>query len=109
MCVQRKRKRGCGSKRSELYEFDPKHCFILNYYFSFSDVHEHVSWLTNKMEGTVTELSNSLKRLEDSTAVKHGQLVAMVTTAIENKQATLEERMHQLEQVQLIMSAVRLH
>ena len=66
-----------------------------------------MSWLTKKMEVTVAGLGNSLKRLEDSTAVKHGQLVTMVTSAIENKQATLEERVHLLEKVQLIIEVIR--
>ena len=61
-----------------------------------------MSWLTKNMEGSITELNNSIKGLEDSTAIKHRQLVTMVTSTIENKQMPLEERVSQLEKVHLI-------
>ncbi len=58
-----------------------------------------MSWLTKKMDDSVSELSNTLKSLDDRTTNKHAELVTMVTTTLESRQAPLEQRVTQLEKV----------
>lgn len=51
------------------------------------------------MEVTVSNLNSTLRALEDSTTNKYSKLVSLATTALDNKQAPLEERISQLEKV----------
>ncbi len=71
--------------------------------YSFSDVHDRVSWLTNKMEAAVTDLTNTLKNLEDSCANKHTEFAATVTTTLEANHVLVDKKITQLEKVYKII------
>ena len=82
----------------------------VSYLCSFDHVRDQLSWLSQKMNDSLTALSNRMEQLEQKTATEHAQLTSDLSSAVElsrkgaweyvNKtKSTVENQMSRMDKV----------